>query len=229
MKQYTANEIIDKAYQLQDLQNSAFIEHSEALSLLNDHYIDLYQKAINKAEKLFLTRITLTTPNSTEKYNSTALRLYNLPTDFFQLRALYNIKDMSLIVEKPVSNFSPNTICYEIQNSSIVVYGPESALSDGLVLEYYPQPATITAPDPDDNTDTTTDYTFSYPNNMFYSVLAYSLALDFVSKQGAPTEWIAQQLSNATETFYNTLSRTTLGSTRIANVYSMSGTNLLQH
>jgi len=47
---------------------------------------------------------------------------------------------MSLIVEKPVSNFNPNTICYEIQNNSIVIYGPESAIGEGLVMEYYPQP-----------------------------------------------------------------------------------------
>lgn len=228
MKTYTANEIIDKAYSLQDLQNSAFIGHDEALSLLNDHYLDLYEKQINKAEKLFLTRITLTTPNSTEKYNNTTLRLYTLPTDFFQLRAIYNIKDMSLIVEKPVSNFNPNTICYEIQNNSIVIYGPESAIGEGLVMEYYPQPQTITAPDPDDTGDTTIDYIFSYPNNLFYSVLAYSLALDFLSKQGSPTEWVAQQLSNATETFYNTLARTTIGSTRIANVYSVNG-SYMQH
>lgn len=228
MKKYTANEIISKQMQLQDLQNSSFIDHDEALSLLNDHYLDIYQRAINKAEKLFLTRITLNIPNSTEKYNETTLRLYSLPDDFFQLRAIYNIKDLSLIVEKPVSNFSPTSACYDIQNGSIIIYGPESAIKNGIVVEYYPRPDTITAPDPDDEADTTVDYIFDYPNNIFYSVLAYSLALDFVSKQGAPTEWITQQLSNATDTFYNTLSRTTLGSVRIANVYGING-SYLQH
>lgn len=223
MMTYTANSLIEKAYQLQDLQNSAFISHTEALSLLNDHYTQMYQRQINKSEQIFLTRDTLTVPTSTQTLNSLTIHRYTLPNNFFQLRALYNLKDMSLLLRKPVSSFQVSYQSYDIVDTFLEVYTPvgTDTIGEGLVIEYYPVPDTITAPDLDDETDTTVDYVFTYPNNIFFTLLQYQLALDFVSKQGVPTEWIQQQLTQAEQTFYDTLGRDNQ-MIRITNSYQLN-------
>lgn len=92
-------------------------------------------------------------------------------------------------------------------------------------MEYYKVPDTITQPDPDDETDTTVDYVFSYPSSMFYVILAYKLAQSFLQKQGAPTTFIDSKLQDVEASFYNQLGRDANQQIRISNVY---GTNILR-
>ena len=75
MLKYKVSELIAQAKSKADLQNSDFITHSDDIHIVNDIWLDLYQKAINAGEKFFLETLPVT--NGME-----------LPADFYQLYAL---------------------------------------------------------------------------------------------------------------------------------------------
>src|SRR5574344_715206 len=76
MIRYNASDVIKKAKQLADLENSDFISWNESLTLLNDAYQSVYQKSINKGNNDFVKVIT------------TDNKVITLPNDFYQLKAL---------------------------------------------------------------------------------------------------------------------------------------------
>ena len=73
---YNASDIVKRAEQLADLENSDFISFSEKIALLNEAYQVLYQKGINKDVNAFV------------KYINTRDRVIQLPRDFYQLKAI---------------------------------------------------------------------------------------------------------------------------------------------
>lgn len=135
MIKYNASDVIKKAKQLADLENSDFISWNESLTLLNDAYQNIYQKSINKGNNDFVKVIT------------TSEKAISLPEDFYQLKALTLKQDRftTPIMRRP-QNGSFNDLSYDIYNNTIQINGYSSG---NIILEYYPNPTTLTLPGED--------------------------------------------------------------------------------
>jgi hypothetical protein len=59
-----------------------------------------------------------------------------------------------------------------------------------------------------------------FTSNVYYSYLAYQLAVYYKAKQGADASGMMAMANAALKTFYDTLARDTNESVRIANVYA---------
>lgn len=130
---YKASDIIKRALQLADLENSDFISFSEKLALLNESYQQLYQKGINKDVNAFV------------KYIHTQNTAITLPRDFYQLKAVNIDKNGYLepVLRRP-ANQSTHDISYEIINNTLKING--YAGCGDICIEYYPLPLSLTFP-----------------------------------------------------------------------------------
>jgi hypothetical protein len=72
-----------------------------------------------------------------------------------------------------------------------------------------------------------TAYGFStildYPSNIYYTVLAYSLAISFKLKQNGDTAVLSGKYEEALSQFYDSIQRDDNGSYTIRNVYANKG------
>lgn len=139
MIRYNASDVIKKAKQLADLENSDFISWNESITLLNDAYQNVYQKSINKGNNDFVRVI------------QTSEKCINLPRDFYQLKALTLKQDrfVTPIMRRP-QNGSFDDLSYDIYNNTLLVNGFSSGT---IILEYYPTPLTLTLPNKDEVID----------------------------------------------------------------------------
>ena len=139
MIRYNASDVIKKAKQLADLENSDFISWNESITLLNDAYQNVYQKSINKGNNDFVRVI------------QTSEKCINLPRDFYQLKALTLKQDRfnTPIMRRP-QNGSFDDLSYDIYNNTLLINGYSSGT---IILEYYPTPATLTLPNKDEVID----------------------------------------------------------------------------
>ena len=139
MIRYNASDVIKKAKQLADLENSDFISWNESITLLNDAYQNIYQKSINKGNNDFVRVI------------QTSEKCINLPRDFYQLKALTLKQDRfnTPIMRRP-QNGSFDDLSYDIYNNTLLVNGYSSGT---IILEYYPTPVTLTLPNKDEVID----------------------------------------------------------------------------
>ena len=139
MIRYNASDVIKKAKQLADLENSDFISWNESITLLNDAYQNVYQKSINKGNNDFVRVI------------QTCEKCINLPRDFYQLKALTLKQDrfVTPIMRRP-QNGSFNDLSYDIYNNTLLINGYSSGT---IILEYYPTPLTLTLPNKDEVID----------------------------------------------------------------------------
>ena len=130
---YKASDIIKRAMQLADLENSDFISFSEKLALLNESYQQLYQKGINKDINAFV------------KYIHTQNTAITLPRDFYQLKAVNIDKNGYLepVLRRP-ANQSTHDLSYEILNNTLKING--YAGCGDICIEYYPLPLSLTFP-----------------------------------------------------------------------------------
>lgn len=135
MIRYNASDVIKKAKQLADLENSDFISWNESITLLNDAYQNIYQKSINKGNNDFVRVI------------QTSEKCINLPRDFYQLKALTLKQDRfnTPIMRRP-QNGSFDDLSYDIYNNTLLINGYSSGT---IILEYYPTPVTLTLPNED--------------------------------------------------------------------------------
>ena len=135
MIRYNASDVIKKAKQLADLENSDFISWNESITLLNDAYQNIYQKSINKGNNDFVRVI------------QTSEKCINLPRDFYQLKALTLKQDRfnTPIMRRP-QNGSFDDLSYDIYNNTLLINGYSSGT---IILEYYPTPLTLTLPNED--------------------------------------------------------------------------------
>ena len=135
MIRYNASDVIKKAKQLADLENSDFISWNESITLLNDAYQNIYQKSINKGNNDFVRVI------------QTSEKCINLPRDFYQLKALTLKQDRfnTPIMRRP-QNGSFDDLSYDIYNNTLLINGYSNGT---IILEYYPTPATLTLPNED--------------------------------------------------------------------------------
>ena len=122
---YTSNDIIKRAEQLADLENSDFISEYEKLALLNESFQRLYQEVINANDKTWIRTIT-------------AYDGMELPADFYQLSALYLKHSKEQIDKKNSSQYYG----YEIKNNRI--YFSHNYDNLEIVMEYWPMAPAIT-------------------------------------------------------------------------------------
>lgn len=128
MLQYKVSELITQAKSKADLQNSDFITHADDIHILNDVWLDLYQKAINAGERFFVK--TVQVEDGME-----------LPEDFFQLNALKGSRGIQ-IPRRTVNEVSMGLRSYEIKNNRLFLYN----VNEPAEMEYFPTPATLTYP-----------------------------------------------------------------------------------
>lgn len=129
---YKSSDIIKRAMQLADLENSDFISFSEKISALNEAYQQLYQKSINKNDNTFVKSI------------HTCKTRITLPKDFYQLKTInvYNSDYVEPVLRRP-TNQSTNILSYDIVNNTLTING---YCSGDICIEYYPTPKTLTLP-----------------------------------------------------------------------------------
>lgn len=137
---YNASDIIKRATQLADIENSDFISFSEKIALLNEAYQTIYQKGINKGNNSFV------------RYINTTNKVIQLPPDFYQLKAitLGHDKDVKVIMRRP-ANESFNVLSYDIINNTLQING--ETMGGTICVEYFPMPVTLTFPNVDKQLD----------------------------------------------------------------------------
>lgn len=130
---YTSSDIINRALQLADLENSDFISFSEQIALLNEAYTSLYQKLINKGDNSFV-RLIKTSKSTIE-----------LPPDFWQLKSvtLDNNGILTQVLRRP-ANQTINFLSYDLLNNVLQINGNQ--MGSVIEVEYYPVPPTLTFP-----------------------------------------------------------------------------------
>lgn len=157
---YKASDIIKRAMQLADLENSDFISFSEKLALLNESYQQLYQKGINKDVNAFV------------KYIHTQKTAITLPRDFYQLKAVNVDKNGYLepVLRRP-ANQSTHDLSYEILNNTLKING--YAGCGDICIEYYPLPLSLTFPNVTRSISpqgTSTDRLLDLRNNIYVTL-----------------------------------------------------------
>ena len=119
----TTKDIIVRAKQIADLENSDFISNSEEKALLNESYLYVYNQMINNGDLYFLASISLG-----------GTGIYCLPDDLYQV---YCVKDrLGNIIPRLPKNHSIGSSGYIIKNGCIEL----TNVIDGVILEYFPKP-----------------------------------------------------------------------------------------
>ena len=126
------NEIVKRAQQIADLENSSFISWAENVNLLNEAYRDIFQKAINANVKYWLKDWVL---KDGESIGENATR-YKLPSDFYTLYSI-NEKGTNRNLFKKSTNETTDGFKYDIENGYLIVYG---AMRKDIVAKYYKAP-----------------------------------------------------------------------------------------
>ena len=126
------NEIVKRAQQIADLENSSFISWAENVNLLNEAYRDIFQKAINANVKHWLKDWVL---KDGESIGENATR-YKLPSDFYTLYSI-NEKGTNRNLFKKSTNETTDGFKYDIENGYLIVYG---AMRKDVIAKYYKAP-----------------------------------------------------------------------------------------
>lgn len=124
MIRYNTTDIIKRAEQLSDLENSDFISDYEKVALLNEAWQIIYQKVINASDKTWIKRI----------------RAYNgmpLPCDLYQMSALYLEPSREQILKRN----SSQKYGYELVGN--VLYLSDNYKGKEITMEYYPVPKSL--------------------------------------------------------------------------------------
>lgn len=142
MIKYKTSDLVKKAAQLADLENTDFISWNENQTLLNDQYQTVMQRCIDAGEQLNVNTIYSTTGQSIA-----------LPDDFYSLRSItlyYN--GMISMVPRHTISMSYHDLSYEIRNNILYLYGGQS---QKVKIDYYVSFPTISYP----NENTSIDWT----------------------------------------------------------------------
>lgn len=125
---YNAKDLIKRAKQLADLENSDFISWNEQINLLNENYVALYQKLCNIGDEAFIREFTC------------GVGVTELPVDFFQLKSvsLNNHGNIVPILRRAETQ-SYNDCYYELKNGKLIIGG----YSGEYIVKYFPQPMTL--------------------------------------------------------------------------------------
>lgn len=154
---YKTSDIIRRAKQLADLENSDFISYEENLMLINECYNKLYEKLINHNDKAFIRSAVLTGFSKTD-YKT----VYTLPEDFWQL---YGVRASvsNIPIPRKAQSESDTTSSYDIVNNELIIYG--NRINDPLILDYWERPPTLTYPRKATRIDTGLSWLAVYGSN----------------------------------------------------------------
>ena len=111
---YTANDIILRAQQYANMENTKFFSYAELTGMLNEAWQTLYQYLCNTGDKYWI---------KTVKFNSSL----TLPDDLYQIAAVYGDKEQ--------------IFDYTVKNNTLKMSHCDGKL---YTLEYYPTPLTLT-------------------------------------------------------------------------------------
>lgn len=124
MIKYNVKDIIERAEQLADLQNSDFISDSEKQALLNEAWSIFHQKIINSADKAFLKTVSVRNGS-------------RLPSDFLQMASIY-IRDSKEQIQRINA---AQRMGYDIINDTLFLSKDYENLN--VVMSYFPKPKTL--------------------------------------------------------------------------------------
>lgn len=124
MIKYTSSDIIKRAEQLADLENSDFVSDYEKIALLNESWTMLYQKIINAGDKSFIKSVTVANGDC-------------LPCDLYQIADIYVEQNKELLPKMNAVQIDG----YDIKNNKIII--SQNYDNKTVILEYYPIPRTL--------------------------------------------------------------------------------------
>lgn len=222
MLTYKASDIVRRAKQIADLENSNFISFNEQLSLLNEAYITIYQKAIEADTRSFVKKFKTTN------------KIIPLPDDFYQLKSvLLDVNGYLQPIARRPQDQNLHQLAYEMTGNAIEIFG---TIYGEIRVEYIPKPQTLTFKPIDSGDDTTyltnangsaiaasslEDSVLSFPNSTYFPYLSYLLAIAFVTKQGKDASGIYQLAQIAEDTFYSSMPPDEWQDVRITNMYNV--------
>lgn len=163
---YKSSDIIKKAEQLADLENTDFIGWNEKISLLNDAYTMLYQKLVNIGDGSFVKPMVV--------YSGENI----LPPDFWQIKSVNLIQNKIVTpVKRRASSENYSSLSYEVRFDKLYINGTYT--NGEIVVEYWAKPKTLTykpapvtlQPDLGDRTNVIGVYDekfFTTTNNIIY-------------------------------------------------------------
>lgn len=122
----TSREIILRAEQYANKENAEFYSYAEKIAMLNESWISLYQYLCNTGDKYWCKRTSFTG------------RTITLPTDCYQISAVYRQSSYG----KRAQVFR-----YTLFNNTLSIDEMEYYNGYSYILEYYPQPITLTFKD----------------------------------------------------------------------------------
>ena len=156
MINYTTKDIVVRAKQLADLENSDFISWNENINLLNESWQKIYQDLIDNGDKTFIKEMEVES------------KVMELPNDFYELFSVELVPSCIQITRKAKSE-TEHTLSYDIENNKFILYGNPSGK---VRIKYFPNPQTLTLQNTtkDINDDLLNDTTFidCYKNQYFY-------------------------------------------------------------
>lgn len=129
MIKYTTKDIVNRAKQLADLNNSDFISWNENINLLNENWQKIYQQLIDNGDKTFI-----------KEFETVSLNKIKLPCDFYQLFSVELIPSCRQILRKAKSE-PESSLTYDIENDYLILYG---TVSEKVRIKYIPIPQTLT-------------------------------------------------------------------------------------
>ncbi len=124
MIKYSSIDIIKRAEQLSDLENSDFISDYEKLALLNENWTMLYQKLVDANDKTFIKTIPVRNG-------------MDLPENLYQISAIYTKQNKQYINKINASQ----TYGYEVKNNRLYLSKDYNGIE--VEMEYYPVPETL--------------------------------------------------------------------------------------
>ena len=124
MIKYSTTDIIKRAEQLADLENSDFISDYEKVALLNEAWQMIYQKVINSDDKVWIKRIP-------------AYDGMELPYDLYQVSALYVKRSREQIRKRS----SAQRFGYELIGNTLRLSDNYRGIE--VELEYFPIPLSL--------------------------------------------------------------------------------------
>lgn len=121
-----ASDIIKSAHQIADLENSNFISWNENVRLLNESWVALHQKLIDKGDFTYVNEMTISKEQP-------------LPRDFYQVLSVLDNYDTPVPRYSIGMNYSQ--VWYKIINNKLILNGLQSAK-----LTYFVKPQFLTYP-----------------------------------------------------------------------------------
>lgn len=129
MIKYTTKDIVVRAKQLADLQNSDFISWNENINLLNENWQKVYQELINNGDKTFIKEFTADVDTK-----------MTLPDDFYELFSV-DLVPSCLQIHRKAKSETEKSLAYDIINNEFYLYG---VASEKVRVRYFPTPQTLT-------------------------------------------------------------------------------------